>query len=325
MPKVSVIVPNYNHARYLRQRIDTILAQTFQDFELILLDDCSTDDSRSILCSYSGNPHVSAVQFNDKNSGSTFKQWNKGGRLARGEYIWIAESDDYADPRFLERLVPILDSKPEVAFVSCRSWQIDEDGNVAGYADSGIPHWARYERGAEVDGREECENYFAYTNAVCNASSVLLRKSAYNRAGGADPTLRFCGDWKLWAATALTGRMTYCSEPLNYYRAHGNTMTARSTDGAVWHAEYLHVGRWVLGKVTPTAAAREKLNQNLQWAWAPAVATWRVPLSRRFSILRDAIAIERRVAWQVVPAGLSALRRKLLKHWRSLRPGAQTT
>ncbi|HVB58282.1 MAG TPA: glycosyltransferase family 2 protein, partial [Candidatus Acidoferrales bacterium] len=100
MPTVSVIVPNYNHARFLRKRIDSVLQQTFQDFELILLDDCSTDDSRSILSSYAGDPRI-RIEFNDANSGSTFKQWNKGVRLARGKYVWIAESDDYAGEKLL--------------------------------------------------------------------------------------------------------------------------------------------------------------------------------------------------------------------------------
>src|SRR5271155_4024439 len=115
MPTVSIIVPNYNHARFLRQRIDSILTQTFQDFELILLDDCSTDQSRSILREYTTDPRV-RLEFNDANSGSTFKQWNKGVSLTRGKYIWIAESDDYADPRLLERLVGELDADMNVTF-----------------------------------------------------------------------------------------------------------------------------------------------------------------------------------------------------------------
>src|SRR5215467_1498105 len=107
MPKVSIVVPNYNHARFLPQRLNSILGQTFQDFELILLDDSSTDDSRSILSQYTADPRV-RIEFNELNSKSPFKQWNKGVRLARGEYVWIAESDDYADERLLERLVPLL-------------------------------------------------------------------------------------------------------------------------------------------------------------------------------------------------------------------------
>src|ERR1022692_1882228 len=107
MVKVSVVIPNYNHSRFLPRRIDSVLEQTFQDFELILLDDCSTDDSRSILSQYADESRV-RIEFNEVNSGTPFRQWNKGVGLARGEYVWIAESDDYADKRLLERLVAVL-------------------------------------------------------------------------------------------------------------------------------------------------------------------------------------------------------------------------
>src|SRR6267378_3052037 len=135
MPTVSVIIPNYNHARFLRQRVDSVLRQTFQDFELILLDDCSSDESQAILREYAGDPRV-RIEFNEKNSGSTFKQWNKGARLARGKYVWIAESDDYADERLVERLVRALDTDPEITFAYCGSWQISEDGQQNGFVES---------------------------------------------------------------------------------------------------------------------------------------------------------------------------------------------
>jgi len=122
MPKVSVIVPNYNHAKYLRRRVESILAQTYQDFELILLDDCSTDGSREILREYAGDPRV-RLDFNEKNSGTPFKQWNKGVGMARGKYVWIAESDDYAEPAFLERMTAMLEEHEDVAFAFCRSWE----------------------------------------------------------------------------------------------------------------------------------------------------------------------------------------------------------
>ena len=98
MPIVTVVTPNYNHARYLPERIDSILAQTFQDFEFIILDDASTDKSREIIESYSKHEKVKAI-FNQQNSGSTFRQWKLGLGQAKGEYLWIAESDDYADRR----------------------------------------------------------------------------------------------------------------------------------------------------------------------------------------------------------------------------------
>src|SRR5258708_12948311 len=100
-PKVSVIVPNYNHARFLRQRLDSIMGQTFQDFEVVLLDDCSIDETRSILSDYADDPRV-RIEFNAVNPASTFNHWIKGVGLARGEYVWLAESVAYPDDRPLE-------------------------------------------------------------------------------------------------------------------------------------------------------------------------------------------------------------------------------
>src|ERR1039457_6122850 len=134
MPKVSIVVPNYNHARYLRRRVESVLRQTFQDFEVILLDDCSPDDSRSILQEYADDPRI-RIEFNEVNSGSPFKQWNKGVRLAQGSYVWIAESDDYADERLLERLVAVLEKEPEAAFAYCRSWLVSADDRLDGFSD----------------------------------------------------------------------------------------------------------------------------------------------------------------------------------------------
>ena len=105
MPIVSVVIPNYNHAQYLRQRIDSILNQIYSDFELIIVDDCSTDNSKEIIESYRTNPKVSQIIFNESNSGTPFQQWETGVDLAKGEWIWIAESDDFAENDFLEKLI----------------------------------------------------------------------------------------------------------------------------------------------------------------------------------------------------------------------------
>mgnify|MGYP001131519261 CR=1 FL=1 len=125
MPTVSVIVPNYCHAPYLEQRIESILQQTFQDFELILLDDCSTDGSREILERYRNHPKVSGIFYNERNSGSPFKQWKKGLSKATGDYVWIAESDDFSSPCFLERCVRILDTRPDCSIVFTSSYIVD--------------------------------------------------------------------------------------------------------------------------------------------------------------------------------------------------------
>ena len=96
-PFVSVIIPNYNHAQYLEQRLDSVFGQTYPNYEVIFLDDCSKDNSLEVINRYKNNPHLSQIVVNETNYGNTFKQWDKGINLAKGEIIWIAESDDYCE------------------------------------------------------------------------------------------------------------------------------------------------------------------------------------------------------------------------------------
>jgi glycosyltransferase involved in cell wall biosynthesis len=92
--KAPIIIPNYNYSQFLEERIESVLNQTYQDFEIILLDDSFTDNSLEILSRYESHPKVSHFEINQQNSGSVFKQWVKGIKLAKGKYIWIAEIDD---------------------------------------------------------------------------------------------------------------------------------------------------------------------------------------------------------------------------------------
>jgi len=323
MAKVSVIIPNYNHARFLRKRIDSVLRQTFQDFEVILLDDCSTDDSRSILSSYASDPRV-RTEFNDANSGNTFKQWNKGVRLARGEYVWIAESDDYADEKFLERLVAVLDADPQVVFAYCRSWRVSANGDLDGFADNYLARLDSHRWVADycAEGIEECRNYLVRANPVPNASAVVFRKAAYERVGGADENLRLCGDWKLWAAMALIGKVAYLAEPLNYFRFHDATVRNKSEYMSADVVEYLAMFRWVLGQVTPPKVVLNSLYDVASAMWVPIIMSTHVSVRRKRAILRDVRAIDPHPIRSAIRPALATIRRKFLRHWNSIRSWA---
>lgn len=105
---VSIILPNFNHDAYLQKRLVSIFNQTYQNFEVIILDDASTDGSLSILETYKNHPKVTHFIVNTENTGSPFKQWEKGLRLAKGDYVWIAESDDFCGLNFLETQLDYL-------------------------------------------------------------------------------------------------------------------------------------------------------------------------------------------------------------------------
>ena len=118
---ISVIIPNYNHSSYLKERIDTVLQQTYQNFEVILLDDNSTDNSKEVLKKFENHPKVSQIIFNSKNSGSPFGMWSTAFNLAKGDFIWIAESDDFSDLDFLETLIKKFQNE-EVIVAHCCSY-----------------------------------------------------------------------------------------------------------------------------------------------------------------------------------------------------------
>lgn len=226
MPKVSVIIPNYNHARFLEQRIESILNQTFQDFEIIFLDDKSQDNSQGIFAKYANHPKISHAIFNETNSGSTFKQWDKGFSLAVGEYIWIAESDDYANPKFLEILVKRLDSNNSVGLAYCQSWQVDENNTII----SKMNWWtddldlSKWEKDYVISGKEECTNYLVLKNTIPNASAVIFRRCFISKIDSDIINFKLCGDWLFWIKILLNSDVAFIAEPLNYFRVHQNTV-----------------------------------------------------------------------------------------------------
>jgi glycosyltransferase involved in cell wall biosynthesis len=321
MPAVSVVIPNYNHAPFLPQRIESILRQTFQDFEVIVLDDCSTDDSRSVLSQYASDSRV-RLEFNDANSGSAFKQWNKGARLARGKYVWIAESDDYADERLLETLVSRLEAEPAAVLAHCRSWRVSVDGHLYGFADAYLAYLdpLRWTMDFSADGREECRNYLIFGNTFLNASSVVFRREVYWQVGGADENFVFCGDWKTWAAMALTGgTLVHVGQPLNYCRFHDATVTARAKRLGVGTAESLRVARWILQRVTLEKSVYKRLCRGLPHWWVSVVLNPRIPFRLRSEILHEARMIDPYAPFRVMRPAASSLRRIATSCYRSLR------
>lgn len=214
---VSIIVPNYNHANFLKERIDSILNQTFQGIEIIILDDCSTDHSKEIIEGYRHHPNI-FIHYNSKNSGSPFKQWNKGIKLAKGEYIWIAESDDYAEPQFLATLLALIEKGHGLAY--CRSLDVDQIGKKKSdyfWADGLDP--IRWKNDYENNGFTEIFNYLVYRCTVPNASACIFRKDLAPLDCGFD-TMRYCGDWLFWIKLIENSSLAFTSETLSHFRHH---------------------------------------------------------------------------------------------------------
>lgn len=223
--KVSVIVPNYNHARYLKERLNSILAQTVQDMEVIILDDCSTDNSMEVLAAYENYPKVRRVVRNATNSGSPFLQWQRGFDLAEGEYIWIAESDDVAEPTFLEESLKRLEQNPEVQMTFSRSAFIDAEGNrIAGSPDKP----ALYKGDGVYDGRKFALQRMLFRDVIYNASMVVFRKSALEGVTPEFRTYRSSGDWVFWFDVMIQGELAEIPLQLNRFRQHEAKVTVQA-------------------------------------------------------------------------------------------------
>ena len=227
-PMVSIIVPNYNYARFLEERMWSIFTQTFTDYEIILLDDASTDNSIDMLRKYAEHPAVSHLYLNEINSGNPFVQWRKGIGFARGKYIWIAESDDSADSRFLERCVELMERHEEAVICFSASILVDEYSNP--YTDTDADHWHR--RGIVpdtyylYDGNEFNKHCQIWDNHIYNASGVVFRNSG-DVCEIIDLVVRYryAGDWFFWTRMAMTGDVIILNERLNRFRRHSMCVT----------------------------------------------------------------------------------------------------
>lgn len=227
-PKITVIVPNFNHAQYLGERLDSIFAQTYEDYEVFLLDDASNDSSTEVLKRYACHPKVSKLIINEQNSGSTFHQWNKGIATATGKYIWVAESDDRAAPEFLSTLIESLERNPETALAYSQSRRIDHEGKIIGswldWTESLAP--GLFATDFNMQGSAFTEQLLLHRNVIPNASAVVFRRNAYIACAGADPEIRYCGDWFVWLKLALQGTVSFHAAPLNDFRQHDKSVIA---------------------------------------------------------------------------------------------------
>ncbi len=295
-PRVSVIVPNYNYGRFLEKRLDSILQQTFRDYEIILLDDGSTDNSREIIEKFTRS-HEARVVINEKNGGSVFKQWYKGLSMARGEFIWMAEADDLAEPVFLERLLPFLNDG-EVNLVYCNSHVIDDAGDLqenfyfrTGYYDR-LPGGDKWNRDYICSGADEINDGLGIKNIIPNASAVLFRRSAVTDIDQEKLfSFRCGGDWFIYLNTIRNGKLAYCADPLNYHRRHRGSVVGKSVGSAKETIpDYYSIHRYILENFR---ANEVTLNKQIEYVTVELRQIWPQTTDKAFKKLYDPDELKR--------------------------------
>ncbi len=224
-PKVSVCIPSYNCARFLPAAIDSILGQSFTDFELIIVDDCSTDESRAVISHYAARDRRIVPVLNERNRGMV-PNWNFCLELSRGEYIRFLFSDDLlVSPDALARMVDVLDSDRTVSLAASARHFIDETGTVlkteSRFRDKTVAEGTVIINRCIREGR----------NLIGEPSVVMFRKEQTGR--GFDPRYRQLVDLEMWLHLLEQGRFAYLGEPLTSFRVHTGQQTRKNVQDLV--------------------------------------------------------------------------------------------
>lgn len=239
-PLVSVVLPNYNCAAFLEKRIYTILLQTFQDFEVIILDDASTDNSRELINELSIYNRQDKLIYNDTNSGSVFSQWKLGIQSAKGIYIWIAESDDFVDLHFLDLMLTSL-LMNNSSFAYANSVPVDTNGVSYGdYRDLYLNHFnpGKWDVSYNISGYEEIASSLGIANTIPNASSTIFKRNLItaddlNRA----TEFRMCGDWFIYILLCSRANISFVQGCNNYHTRHASSSSFSTEKTNVYFKE----------------------------------------------------------------------------------------
>jgi glycosyltransferase involved in cell wall biosynthesis len=233
-PSVLVVIPSYNHGAFIGDRVQSILQQTHEDFELHVIDDCSVDQTMDVLSGFSDVRMT--VARRPANSGSPFTAWiDASETLSRSQfdYIWIAESDDRAESHFLERGVAALEKSPAAKLYYCHSWFIDDADLIIGHS---INYLKRIFPGTDWNGSWEMSGHDFIRRclirgmAIPNMSSALIRADAFRSAVRSSfARYKLAADWVFAIHAAGTGDVIFDSWDGNCFRHHART-SRRETD-----------------------------------------------------------------------------------------------
>jgi len=226
MPKVSVIVPNYNHEPFLRRRLDSIYGQTYKNIEVILLDDCSSDQSRSLLDKYAADhPEITRTLYNKQNSGSAFRQWAKGIKAATGDLVWIAESDDFCDEHFLEVLVRCFDDEAVMLAYSksvfIDSNEVPRQHEFQTYVND-LKCAEKWNASYVETAHNEVRSALGIKNTIPNASGVVFKRPIDMPLLDDESwlSMRVAGDWVFYLHIIRGGKIAYSTETTNFFRRY---------------------------------------------------------------------------------------------------------
>jgi glycosyltransferase involved in cell wall biosynthesis len=280
-PKVSVCIPVYNAGEYLRSAISSVLTQCFTDFELIIVDDCSTESTETIVAEF--DDARLSFHRNSQNLGLV-GNWNRCLELTRGEYITIFHQDDVMFPNNLNRQVAMLNETSTIGFVYPNIRRIDAAGQVIG--GHWLPGLTQPEADTILPGEAIFEAVAAYGNIIpCPA--VVVRRECYERLGTFDARIPFATDLEMWMRIAANYDAGYLADPLVAHRVHPEQETAKFANTGRDYLDILHALNIVFSRKLPQTHLRHarRAYQTLR-SQAISMARWKFRQGRVISALR---------------------------------------
>jgi glycosyltransferase involved in cell wall biosynthesis len=319
LPTVTFVVPCYGLAHYLRECVESIVAQTHRDLEILVLDDRSPDDTAAVsraLVAAHPDREITYVQ-NPENLGN-IRNYNKGIGLARGRYVWILSPDDrLRSPHVVERYVALMEARADVGFCFCAANRIEGD------RDTGVYERSRCRAGDAVLEPGELVPELVENRFELTAPTVMIRKACYEQISMFPPEMPHRGDTILWAAIALRTRVAYFAEPMVDYRVHAGSMHS-----TLAREKILTIMRDDLAIPWRVKADAEALGRAdlVEYCWNKVISAYRdaiVGVTCRGGSLYvlPAEGVEPSVAeWEPDPAVRARLRRILARwlYWTSL-------
>ena len=263
-PTVSVCIPTYNRGSMLRDSIHSVLTQTFSDFELIISDNASEDDTESIVRSFSDE----RIRYSRNSSNIGVRHnWNRCLALARGKYIAIFPDDDIMLPENLARKVAVLAGHPHVGLVHSHYQVMDPCGRILTLNATKIPNGHRTLDGPQP-GREVLVTLLGRN--IIHESTVLFRRACFEACGGFTDRLSLAFDWEYWMRIAERYDIACIPTPLVKWRDHSASVTrqqSRRSDDTARSALRIDLDglRWILKKYLPSVSHHRLEARMLVW------------------------------------------------------------
>ncbi|OGI02819.1 MAG: hypothetical protein A2Y25_03245 [Candidatus Melainabacteria bacterium GWF2_37_15] len=215
-PLISVCMPSYNHERFIREAIESVLNQTYKNFELIIVDDCSTDNAVNIIKSYN-DPRIRFYQNESNLKG--LKTTNAAVSMAKGDFIAILHSDDKYDHHFLEEIVKAYNKYPYNKVFIAGQYKQD---HLLGHLTSDFPFNTE-----GIIPRKEVLIRLAYGNPIGNGITLVIHKDALGENKLYDSNCPIAGDYELFIRLAKQHDFIYINKELAYYRMHDSNLTTK--------------------------------------------------------------------------------------------------